>query len=59
MFRKNTFITTNNTKTDNDAMILSAPVELRGVVTEEGSDRNIKVVHDLGSRVRLRLRRAG
>ena len=48
MFRKNTFTTTNN-KTD-DAMILSAPLELRGV-TEEGLDRHAKVVHDLGSRV--------
>ncbi|CAL6281195.1 unnamed protein product [Bathycoccus prasinos] len=49
MFRKNTF--TTNTKTD-DSTILSAPLELRGVVTEEGSDRRVKkVIHDLGSRV--------
>ena len=52
MFRKITFTTTNNTKTDDDAMILSAPLEIRGVVgEEEGSDRHIRVVHDLGSRV--------
>mmetsp|Transcript_3352 Transcript_3352/g.11372 ORF Transcript_3352/g.11372 Transcript_3352/m.11372 type:complete len:233 (-) Transcript_3352:669-1367(-) len=50
MFRK-LFTTTNNTNTDDDAMILSAPLELRGVVTQEGSDRNIKLVHDSGSRV--------
>lgn len=50
MFRRNTF--TNTKTTDDDATILSAPLELRGVVTEEeGSDRRIKVVHDLGSRV--------
>ena len=50
MFRKNTF-TTN--KTDDDSMILSAPLELRGVTEEEeeGSDRRVKVIHDLGSRV--------
>ena len=49
MFRKNTF-----TKTDDDySMILSAPLELRGVTEEEeeGSDRRVKVIHDLGSRV--------
>ena len=52
MFRKNTFRTTN-TKTDDDSMILSAPLELRGVTEEEeeGSDRRVKVIHDLGSRV--------
>ena len=50
MFRK-LFTTTNNTNTDGDAMILSAPLELRDVVTQEGSDRNIKLVHDSGSRV--------
>ena len=34
-------------------MILSAPLELRGVTEEEeeGSDRRVKVIHDLGSRV--------
>lgn len=50
MFRKNTF-TTN--KTDDDSVILSAPLELRGVTEEEdkGSDRRVKVIHDLGSRV--------
>ena len=51
MFRKNTF--TTNTKTDDDSVILSAPLELRGVTEEEeeGSDRRVKVIHDLGSRV--------
>ncbi len=53
MFRKTTC--TTNTKTDDNATILSAPLELRGVVTEEeekGSDRRVKkVIHDLGSRV--------
>ena len=48
---------TTNTKTDDNATILSAPLELRGVVTEEeddhqGSGRRVrKVIHDLGSRV--------
>jgi len=54
MFRKkNTFTTTNNTNTDDDAMILSAPLELRGVDRAyfEALLLNIKVVHDLGSRV--------
>ena len=47
MFRKNTF-TPTNTKTD----ILSAPLELRGVVAEEEEEnRRVKVIHDLGSRV--------
>ena len=49
MFRKHTF-----TETDDDSVILSAPLELRGVTEEEdqGSDRRVKkVIHDLGSRV--------
>ena len=52
MFRK-LFTTTNNTNTDDDAMILSAPLELRGVDRAyfEALLLNIKVVHDLGSRV--------
>ena len=52
MFRKHTC-----TKTDEDSgVILSAPLELRGVAEEEddhqGSGRRVrKVIHDLGSRV--------
>ena len=52
MFRKHTC-----TKTDDDSgVILSAPLELRGVAEEEddhqGSGRRVrKVIHDLGSRV--------
>ena len=49
MFRKHTF-----TKTDDDSVILSAPLELRGVTEEEdqGSGHRVKkVIHDLGSRV--------
>ena len=52
MFRTHTC-----TKTDDDSVILSAPLELRGVAEEEddhhqGSGRRVrKVIHDLGSRV--------
>jgi len=51
MFRKHTC-----TKTDDDSVILSAPLELRGVTEEEddhqGSGHRVKkVIHDLGSRV--------
>ena len=52
MFRKTSGFTPTNTKTDDDSTILSAPLELRGVVAEEEEEnRRVKVIHDLGSRV--------